>query len=66
MGKTDVTTDEQRVKAFYEDLKVVYEKHGMYITSCGCCGEWPELIPEGGSAEDEIGWYDTKLYKESM
>ena len=34
----------QKIKAYYKDLKEVYEKHGIYI--CGCCGAWPVLIEE--------------------
>ena len=27
-----------KYQAFLEDLKKVYEKHGLYIDGCGCCG----------------------------
>jgi hypothetical protein len=33
------------MRAFRDELAALYEKYGMRVTSCGCCGEW---IAEAG------------------
>ncbi len=33
----------ERLQAFLEDLRLLYEKHGLVISACGCCDSpWVE------------------------
>ncbi len=41
---------QEQYDAFLEDLKSVYEKHGLYVDSCGCCA--PIVCEMDGMAGD--------------
>lgn len=46
-------TEEERVRAFLEELAVLTRKHNIYIWGCGCCGT-PRVcvVPEGKALSD--------------